>query len=207
MTTLTTTTKEESPSLKEDSTFKEALEFVLEREGGYVDNPADHGGATNYGVTQKTYNKYRDFWKLPLNDVKSITLDEVYKVYEDYWNTCESDKLCRTHPRTAIVHFDFALNAGTRQAAKTLQRSIGGLLVDGIIGPKTLAGTLASTDIELAADYLENRKVFYHGLARDDETQRVFLKGWLKRVTLLRKLIDDRPELSIQSDSVSGSTE
>ena len=39
--------------------FERALTFVLRWEGGYVDHPADPGGATNYGVTQRTYDAWR----------------------------------------------------------------------------------------------------------------------------------------------------
>ena len=37
--------------------FNEIIEKVLEHEGGYVDDPADKGGATNFGVIQRTYQK------------------------------------------------------------------------------------------------------------------------------------------------------
>ena len=39
-------------------TFGEIIEVVLEHEGGYVDDPADRGGATNWGVTQKVYEDF-----------------------------------------------------------------------------------------------------------------------------------------------------
>ena len=38
--------------------FEKALELVLHHEGGYVDHPKDPGGATNYGVTKKVYERY-----------------------------------------------------------------------------------------------------------------------------------------------------
>ena len=39
-------------------TFDEIIEVVLEHEGGYVDDPDDRGGATNWGVTQAVYENF-----------------------------------------------------------------------------------------------------------------------------------------------------
>lgn len=39
--------------------FEPALAFVLRWEGGFVDNPADPGGRTNKGITQKVYDAWR----------------------------------------------------------------------------------------------------------------------------------------------------
>lgn len=185
--------------------FDKAYPLVRKFEGGYANDPDDSGGATNFGVTQKVYDKYRKSWYLPLQPVKSITEDEVRKIYEGYWRECGSDRIAKTHPRTAIAHFDFAFNAGFNQAAKTLQRSIGGLLVDGIIGPKTLNALLGTTDIDLADDYLDRRSEFYKMLTVKKPTQKKFLRSWLHRVLKIRRLIHDGTEFSIQSNAVPGS--
>lgn len=39
--------------------FEKMLKFVLEKEGGYVNDPNDLGGETNKGITTATYNAYR----------------------------------------------------------------------------------------------------------------------------------------------------
>lgn len=46
------------------SRFDQCLKFVLEREGGYVNHPADRGGPTNKGIVQKVYDQYRTFRRL-----------------------------------------------------------------------------------------------------------------------------------------------
>ena len=48
-----------------ENLFETALLFVLKWEGGYVNNKYDKGGATNYGITQNTYNNWLMSQKLP----------------------------------------------------------------------------------------------------------------------------------------------
>src|SRR5579883_2004486 len=55
------------------SAFEDFVKDVLMRiEGGYSDDPDDRGGATDFGVTQSTYDDYRDHHKLPRQPVKLI---------------------------------------------------------------------------------------------------------------------------------------
>ena len=61
--------------------FEQALKFVLEREGGYVNNPNDPGGATNKGITQSTYYNWLKAKGLPNKSVKLITDAEVKEIY------------------------------------------------------------------------------------------------------------------------------
>ena len=61
--------------------FELALNFVLEREGGYVNDPDDKGGATNKGITQNTYNSWLKSVGKPAKDVKNITDAEVKEIY------------------------------------------------------------------------------------------------------------------------------
>ena len=57
--------------------FEKMLKFVLQREGGYVNDPHDLGGETNKGITHNTYNSYRKSKGLQTRSVKYITDDEV----------------------------------------------------------------------------------------------------------------------------------
>ena len=42
-----------------DDAYDDALAFVLRWEGGFVNDPNDHGGRTNKGVTQRVYDAWR----------------------------------------------------------------------------------------------------------------------------------------------------
>lgn len=173
--------------------INEVLPLVLKLEGGYVNNPNDPGGETNKGVTQKVYNKFRKVWKNSPQSVRYITDDEVKRIYESIWRDSKADVFCTTHPKTAITHFDFTVNAGKLQAAKVLQRSIGGLLVDGIIGTKTLAGLGLSLDESLFNDYQDARIKFYRELTVTKPILKEFLKGWLWRVKHVTDYANRRP--------------
>lgn len=61
--------------------FKKTLKFVLQREGGYVNDPTDLGGETNKGITYRTYNAYRKSKGLKPQSVKDISDSEVEDIY------------------------------------------------------------------------------------------------------------------------------
>ena len=94
--------------------FQKCLHFVLNAEGGYVNNPSDNGGATNKGITQAVYDNYRKGLKKPAHDVRNISDAEVLDIYYDrYWKPF----LCDNHlPALAAVVFDTAVNMGVGEA-------------------------------------------------------------------------------------------
>jgi lysozyme family protein len=157
--------------------FSEALPFILKEEGGYVNDPKDSGGATNKGITQKTYDAFRKSNGHEERSVRHLTKAEMSKIYSDIWTSCKASEL---PVGLDILHFDFAVNAGNRQAAKILQRAVY-VEEDGIIGPMTL-GKIKSSNIEdLIREYSELRKEFYRGLVANRPKDLKFLKGWLLR--------------------------
>ena len=74
--------------------FERLTDWVLAHEGGYVNHPDDPGGATNYGVIQRTYDAYRRRKRLSPQSVRAITMDEVRDIYRDqYWDKVWGDHL------------------------------------------------------------------------------------------------------------------
>lgn len=157
--------------------FIKALPFILSEEGGYVNDPADSGGATNKGVTQTTYDSHRRSSGYDPRDVRFITNDEVSSIYEDYWKDSRSAEL---PAGLNLMHFDFAVNAGIRRAALTLQKILG-VTQDAVIGPKTLAAAEEKNDESLISAYASERRAFYNGLAERRPKDKRFLRGWLLR--------------------------
>jgi lysozyme family protein len=143
--------------------FPAALEFVLDREGGYYDgkNPRDPN-PTNRGVTQKAYDTWRRKHGLPVRPVKLMTVEEAVEFYrEEYWPAAAG----LADPRLQLVVFDTAVNFGVDQAREwvTLTRD--------------------------ANTYILIREVAYRWMARHSEKLRANLNGWLNRNQALRQAI------------------
>lgn len=167
--------------------FKDILPIVLRHEGGYVNDPADRGGATNKGIIQRTYDTYRVNKKLPLQPVRNITDEEVEEIYHrNYW----LDGLCDRMPLAlGLVHFDFAVNAGITQAFRTLQRVIG-TTVDGRFGPKSFSALEEAIRskglLNLINEYSDERVVFYVRITENRAANLKFLRGWILRTLSTR---------------------
>ena len=103
------------------SNFQPSLAFVLKDEGGNDDDPADHGGRTSRGITQREYDAWRGEQALPTQDVWDAPQTEIDSIYyEEYWYP-----LGNAFP-TGIdyLYFDMAVNAGPNRAAILLQRAL-----------------------------------------------------------------------------------
>ena len=95
--------------------FERCLAITLKWEGGYSNNPADPGGATNFGVTWREYNRYRQNHGLPSQSVKLISKQEVRDIYlNNYWAAMKCDDLPAGYD---LCVFDAAVNSGTGRAA------------------------------------------------------------------------------------------
>ena len=167
---------------------KIALPAVLQFEGGYVDHPADKGGATNKGITQATFDHFNDARSRkirPVSEIMEIEVKEIY--YFDYWVAGKCDKI--KHPKAVVLHFDSCVNHGISRAAKFLQEAVD-VKVDGIIGKVTLEAVNKYKEQGLIYRYLEIREEFYHRLAEKEPTQKVFLMGWLNRLEKLKVILD-----------------
>ena len=160
-----------------DDRFDECLAFTLRAEGGYVDDPADPGGATNMGVTLATLREWSDDPSLGANQVQDMSLRTARAIYRArYWNPLRAGDL---PVGVDLSVFDFGVNAGIWHSARLLQRALGftGDEVDGSVGPETLAAA-AKVDTRLLVDDLaERQSAYYRGLA-DFPT---FGRGWLTR--------------------------
>jgi lysozyme family protein len=103
-----------------DTAYNDALAFVLRWEGGFVDDPADHGGRTMKGVTQNVYNAWRASQGKPPGDVKNIADDEVAAIYQnDYWRKA----LCNVlQSNIDLVQFDTAFALWNRRRGRCRPR-------------------------------------------------------------------------------------
>lgn len=166
--------------------FHEAYSFVLGEEKGYVNDPADSGGATKDGVTQSTYDLYRKHLHLDQMPVKYMTREEREDIYKGIWVDSKASILPEG---VDIMHYDCAVNTGNSRAAKILQQTIG-VKEDGIIGPitlKRLKELYDDTPQILLLRLYTNRCSFYNTLAEKRPKDQKFLKGWLARAKRVYK--------------------
>ena len=123
-------------------TFDEIIEVVLEHEGGYVDDPDDRGGATNWGVTQAVYENFVGY-KCDKEEIKNMDEETAKEIYhEKFWKPSRADKLPAEVRET---YFDMVVNHGQGGAVKILQQACNNkrkpenyIAVDGGIGPNTI---------------------------------------------------------------------
>lgn len=114
--------------------FDLAFQRTIGHEGGYVDDPNDRGGETNWGISRRAY---------PTLNIKALTLADAKDIYRrDYWRLCACDEM---PPLTACAVFDLAVNAGRFAAVKDLQLALR-LNSDGVLGPHTMAAVRALGD-------------------------------------------------------------
>jgi len=170
--------------------FEENLELVLKHEGGYVDHPADKGGATNRGITQAVYDTWRAGQGIGRQPVSGISGEEVAAIYKArYWLMGKCDKMPAP---LDYVHFDGCVNHGVQQATKFLQRAIG-VEADGVIGPKTLAALQEDVSVgyadEICRSILDQREAFYQRIVERNPSQKAFIRGWLSRLVSIRERV------------------
>lgn len=166
--------------------IKEMINDVLSKEGGYVNHPADKGGPTRFGITQATLSRFLER-VATVEDVKNLDIETARDIYElRYYHQPRIDKLPEG---IQPFVFDCAVNHGPRRAIQFVQTvcneaNFGPLAIDGQMGPKTKAVADACYEkmgVWMIMALVEERRMFYQSIVANNESQRVFLRGWLAR--------------------------
>ena len=158
------------------SDFDKAFDLLIGNEGGYVNDPKDPGGETNWGITKTVAvanGHTGDMRTMPKETAKGI-----YK--KMYWDKLQCDQLPFV---VAFQLFDAGVNHGNAQAAKFLQRALS-IADDGVIGAKTIAAVSKLEDLQIVMLFNAERIEFYAAL----KTFSTFGKGWVRRVASNLKL-------------------
>jgi len=162
--------------------FGTCLAFTLKEEGGYSDDPADPGGATNMGITLATYRQWADNPNLAPLQVRDLSERTARAIYRSlYWNPLRADAL---PAGVDLSVFDMGVNAGIWRSARPLQRALRftGEEVDGCIGPETLDAAAMCDLRTLVTDLAEPQAAYYRSLAGFP----IFGTGWLDRAEARR---------------------
>ena len=168
--------------------FKKFLDYIFEVEGGYTNDENDRGGATNFGITHYDAKKYLGY----TGDMRDFKKSDAEKIYEKvYYRGNHIDKI--TDDRVALSIFDWAVNSGGKgiKKAQIVANKFGAnLIIDGIIGKKTLEAINAIDPAAFLKEYHEMQRTFCKNLAARDSSQEGFLKGWLNRVEIKEEHIE-----------------
>ncbi|ALX99139.1 Glycosyl hydrolase 108 family protein [Acinetobacter baumannii] len=96
------------------------LDELIKREGGYVNNPADRGGATKYGITEAVAraNGFK-------GNMRDLPLDVAKAIYrKNYWTAPRFDQVNIISSAVAEELLDTGVNCGTGFAKPLLQRAL-----------------------------------------------------------------------------------
>jgi len=158
-----------------DERFLRAVEFVLAHEGGYVNDPADPGGETKWGISRRSY---------PELDIANLTREDAIAIYyRDFYVKYGYDRLRDEAVATKV--FDMAVNMGPATAHRLLQEALVFLgydiAVDGILGPQTIGATNRADPRRLLQVLRWKAAERYFRLVEQRPQLRAFLLGWLRR--------------------------
>ncbi|MEQ5796257.1 D-alanyl-D-alanine carboxypeptidase family protein [Paracoccus sp. NFXS7] len=178
-----------------DAMFQRLHSFIQKAEGGFVNHPADKGGPTNMGITQKTLAGWRRR-EVPIEEVQALTREEADQIFRQFYFTpCR----CAEMPdRTAMVVYNGAVLHGPDRSIRLLQQAFntlglqvdgGPLAVDGVIGRNTMAAARQTDAQVLSEAYLDEQIAYLRGL----DTFETFGDGWLNRVAALREVLETLP--------------
>lgn len=177
--------------------FDKAIKTVLKHEGGFVDDPADPGGATNFGVSIRYLKQRGDLdgdgildgdldkdGDIDYHDIKNMTQQQAEHIYRTgFWDKHDLDQIKEYIIAERV--FDMVVNMGPRQTGKIVQRACNyfgkGLVVDGIMGPKTFAAVNSLNEDKLIREIRFNHAKFYLDLIEQRPTLAKFKNGWLRR--------------------------
>ena len=178
------------------SDVRRMAEEIIAREGGYVNDPDDPGGATNFGVTIHTMRRLGldldGDGRITAEDVRRLTRDQAVEIFLKHY--FHDPRIGELPEKLQATVFDMYVNAGGN-AVKILQRLLNQMgqrvAVDGAIGPQTIAA--AKRAAEAAPDHIVDaygiaRRNYYFRIADNRPASRKFARtraggkgGWIKR--------------------------
>lgn len=177
-------------------TVRKIAEQIVAREGGYVNDPDDPGGATKYGVTIGTMQRLgldlTGDGRITSDDVKRLTRARAAEIFIEHY--FERPRIAALPDAVQATVFDMYVNAGSN-AVKLLQRLLRDMglevSVDGAIGPQTVRAAHAAH--RMAPDHLADaygiaRRNYYYRLADRRPASRKYARardggkgGWIRR--------------------------
>ena len=133
---------------------KRVINDIIKREAGYVNDPLDSGGETNFGITKYVARRYGY-----TGPMKSMSRDTAFNIYSKrYWDKLNLDAVNQLSFRIAEEMADTAVNMGTSRSAEFLQRSLNVLNLSSRIFPDLhVDGAIGANTLKALSKYLNHR--------------------------------------------------
>ena len=184
--------------------FELMLNFLFQSEGGYTNDPNDHGGKTTWGITEGEARSHGY-----TGDMRNLTQDFAKNIfYQDYYLGNNLDKI--KDERVALAILDISVTGGTGRGIKLARRalkSMGVNIEENTKANQEFIDAVNSVDpLQFCHAYAQIQRAFYNSIVQHDETQRKFLKGWLDRVDRQEATIRNMQATSSASQSESTTT-
>lgn len=170
------------------------LDEILENEGGFVNHPNDKGGATNFGITQKTLSQFLGK-AASVDDVRLMPVSLAKDIYLKYYLIPAQIEMF--FPSIDLIFADMVVNHGLGNATRILQKSCVALgsdiKIDRKLGRKTIfaANNLLQEGKPIVKELCNQRAAFFKGIVNRFNNQKLFLKGWLVRANKYSNLQED----------------
>ena len=166
--------------------IEKLIPFILKWEGGFVDDPADLGGATNKGVTIGTFGdfcKKKGRPKPTVQDLKNISDADWKEIIKTlYWDRWKADDIKSQGVANILVDWVWASGV---HGIKRPQRILG-VSSDGFVGSKTIAAVNAMDTKKLFKTIKEDRVKFVDEICKARPANERFRKGWLNRINSIK---------------------
>lgn len=192
-----------------DDKFEYCEKFVNVAEGGWNKVTGDSGGETIFGIA-RNYHNYWNGWKKVDEYAKQygrgtqkfktavnndLELKESAKLffYNTFWLQSNADKMPK---EIGLIVYDMEINSGFKQGQKALQSTLNilgaNLVVDGIVGKKTLESLLSyynSDKLTMISAFIKYRYNYYNNIVKKNPSKLKFWAGWVNRLRNLSKYI------------------
>lgn len=170
--------------------FTEALAYVLHNEGSFSNHSADRGGATKYGITHSTLERWRGR-KCTVSDVQNLNFVEARQIYlAFYWlplNLFDAvpGNICTALFDAAVL---FGVTTAIREAQTVLIDTGFEIKMDGLLGPIT-RHCLCEIDSRLfVLGFCQRLGKLIDGITEKNSSQQIFKKGWANRIERMSRL-------------------
>ena len=162
----------------QEARFQAFTDEVIRIEGGYVNDPDDPGGETNYGITKRlaVAHGYK-------GSMIHMTQDQAKEIYrQSFWNNSLASNIMND---SAFNIYLLSIHSGNKQAIVILQRAVG-VTADGLIGPATL-NAVSQASQSLLIEALCYRTLDFYVII-SPKTRYKYIQGWRNRLLSSRNI-------------------